>query len=41
MPQSLLECDVILGEANHLCLHETGDDLIALTGDPKIKRSSL
>jgi hypothetical protein len=29
MPQSLLECDIILGEANSLCLHETGDDLIA------------
>jgi len=41
MPQNLLECDIILSEANGLCLHETGDDLIALTGDPNIKRLSL
>jgi hypothetical protein len=26
MPQSLLECDIILGEAINLGLHETGDD---------------
>jgi len=41
MPQSLLECDIILCEANSLSFHETGDDLIALTGDSNIKRSSL
>ena len=38
MPQSLLEGDIILGEAINLGLHETGDDLITLTGDPIIRR---
>ena len=33
-PQSLLECDIILYWTNSLCLHETGDELIALAGDP-------
>jgi hypothetical protein len=41
MPQSLLECDIILGEAISLGLQETGDDLITLTGDPIIRRSLL
>ena len=31
MPQSLLECDIILYGTHRLCLHEPGDELIGLT----------